>query len=215
MSGQQVRRKIYAINGSASRNSSNQKLIDNFILLTKDRFEVTVLEDLKILPPFDPELTHEHTPDVITVVRDNIANAEGVLICSPEYIFSIPSGLKNLFEWCVSTTVFSDKPTGLITAAASGTKGHEELQLIMSTVMASFTTETMLLIQGVKGKINASGDIVDADVKRKLQTFADAFKEHVEASFLRTAVDSPMASPVPFSRQLGFSWASEFRFTVL
>ena len=187
MSGNQLRRKIYAINGSAGRNSSNRKLIDNFILLTEDYFDVTVLEDLKILPPFDPELTNEHTPDVITIVRDNIAHADGVLICSPEYIFSIPSGLKNLFEWCVSTTIFSDKPTGIITAAASGTKGHEELQLIMSTIMASFTTETTWLIQGVKGKISSSGDIVDSEVKRKLLAFAGAFKEHVEARILPTA----------------------------
>jgi chromate reductase len=187
MSVQQVRRKIYAINGSASSNSSNQKLIDNFILLTKDCFDVTVLEDLKILPPFDPALTHQHTPDVITVVRDNIAHADGVLICSPEYIFSIPSGLKNLFEWCVSTTIFSDKPTGLITAAASGTKGHEELQLIMSTIMANFTAETTWLIQGVKGKINAAGDIVDDEAKRQLLAFVDSFKNHVEAAILRIA----------------------------
>ncbi|WP_262886208.1 NADPH-dependent FMN reductase [Sphingobacterium sp. 18053] len=36
-------------------------------------------------------------------------------MCLPEYIFSIPSGLKNSIEWCISTTVFSDKPVGIIT----------------------------------------------------------------------------------------------------
>ena len=69
------------------------------------------------------------------------------MICTPEYIFSLPSGLKNAIEWCVATTVFSEKPIGVITASADGQKGHEELQMIIKTVMARFTTETTLLIQ--------------------------------------------------------------------
>nr|WP_298555227.1 NAD(P)H-dependent oxidoreductase [uncultured Algibacter sp.] len=32
-------------------------------------------------------------------------------MCTPEYVFSIPSGLKNTIEWCVSTNAFSNKPT--------------------------------------------------------------------------------------------------------
>src|SRR5690606_15804926 len=94
--------------------------------------------------------------------------------------FSIPSGLKNALEWCVSTTVFSDKPTGLITASASGQKGHEELQLIMKTVMAAFTEETILLIQGVKGKINDKGEITDTKTRGDLTKFIKSYKNVVE-----------------------------------
>jgi hypothetical protein len=39
---------------------------------------------------------------------------------------------------------------GLITASADGEKGYEELQLILKTLTAKFTDETILLIQGVK-----------------------------------------------------------------
>ncbi len=84
--------------------------------------------------------------------------------------------MKNAIEWCVSTTVFSDKPIGLITASAHGQKGHEELQLIMKTVMAKFTGETILLIQGIKGKINDQGQITDNKTKDELVKFIDAFK---------------------------------------
>ena len=60
---------------------------------------------------------------------------------------------------CVSTTVFSDKPIGIITASADGRKGHQELQLIMKTVMTKFTDETILLIQGIKSKVSETGEI--------------------------------------------------------
>ena len=183
------RKRIYAINGSASVNSSNQRLIDNFVSMTLDWFDVTVLEDLKILPPFDPQRTSDEVPEIITLIRNNIAEADGVLICSPEYIFSIPSGLKNLLEWCVSTTIFTEKPTGLITASAQGVKGQEELQLIMSTLMASFTPETILLIQGVKGKVNAAGDITDAQTKEALIRFVEAFRKQLSFQTINRSTD--------------------------
>ena len=170
------KKNIFVINGSASQNSSNEKLIDNFINLTKDCFSLKVFNDLKTLPHFDPELSIENTPDVILEFRNNIKNADGILICTPEYIFSIPSGLKNAIEWCVSAIVFSDKPVGLITASASGQKGHEELQLIMKTIMTQFTEGTTLLIQGVKGKINEEGKITDNKTLQNLTNFIDAYK---------------------------------------
>jgi chromate reductase, NAD(P)H dehydrogenase (quinone) len=169
-----VRKRIFAIIGSASRNSSNHKLVDFFIQQTKANFEVTVANDLKTLPHFDPELSTENPPKEIVEFRSQIESADAVLISTPEYVFSIPSGLKNAIEWCIATTVFTDKPLGIITASAHGQKGHEELQLIMKTVMAKFTADTTLLIPGVKGKINAGGQVTDNKTLAELQNFISA-----------------------------------------
>ena len=178
----EMKKNIFVINGSASENSANQKLIDNFAKQTKEWSNVTVFNGLKTLPHFDPELSINNTPKVISGLRDEIRQADGILICTPEYVFSIPSGLKNAIEWCVSTTVFSDKPIGIITASASGQKGHEELQLIMKTVVAKFTPGTTLLIQGIKGKINEHGEITDSKTKFDLAEFIEAFKMLMEGS---------------------------------
>jgi chromate reductase len=170
------KKNIFVIIGSASQNSANQKLVDNFVTLTKDEFNSTIFKDLKVLPHFDPERSIDKSPKRIVEFRSYVEEADGILICTPEYVFSIPSGLKNAIEWCVSTTVFSDKPVGIITASAHGQKGHEELQLIMKTVMAKFTTETTLLIQGIKGKLDDAGEIKDRKTKEDLTKFIDAFK---------------------------------------
>ncbi len=174
------KKKIFVIIGSASANSSNEKLIDNFAALTKDYFVLTVFKGLKTLPHFDPDVSTGNTPNIIVDFRNNIQNADGIIICTPEYVFSIPSGLKNAIEWCVSTTVFSDKPIGLITASANGQKAHEELQLIMKTVMTNFTNEATLLIQGVKGKINEHGKITNNKTVEDLTNFIDAFKAQIK-----------------------------------
>lgn len=173
-------KKIFVINGSASENSANQKLIDNVADLTKGFFNLIVFNELKTLPHFNPELSVENTPKAILAFRQNIENADGILICTPEYVFSIPSGLKNAIEWCVATNVFTDKPLGIITASANGEKGHEELQLIMETLMAKFTSDTTLLVKGIKAKINEQGGIVDNRTKDELIKFIEAFRKLTE-----------------------------------
>lgn len=172
--------QIFAINGSASENSANQKLIDRFAELTKDYFDLTIFNGLKTLPHFDPELSIDGAPKSVLDFRDEIKSADGILICTPEYVFSIPSGLKNAIEWCVSTTVFSDKPIGLITASANGEKGQEELELLMKTLMAKFSSETCLLIRGVKGKLDEQGKITNSKTKEDLTKFIEAFKAFVK-----------------------------------
>jgi chromate reductase len=168
-------KRILVINGSASANSSNQQLVHHFAELVKGVFSVAIFNELKTLPHFDPELSTGNTPKKVLDFRRQVETADGIVICTPEYVFSIPSGLKNAIEWCVATTVFSGKPTGLITASANGEKGHAELQLIMQTLMADFTPETTLLVPGVKGKIDQEGNITDLPTKNVLAAFTEAF----------------------------------------
>ena len=174
------KKKILAIIGSASHNSSNLKLVNLFAAYTKDVFDVVVYDRLKTLPHFDPEMSNTNPPKEILEFRNEIAKADGILISTPEYVFSIPSGLKNAIEWCVATTVYSDKPVGIITASAQGKQGHEELKLIMKTIVAKFTEETTLLIQGVKGKINEHGQITDDKTRVELMKFIEAFVKMVK-----------------------------------
>lgn len=170
------RKRILVINGSASTNSANQQLIDQLALWTKDFLELDIYPDLKHLPHFSPELSIADTPEAVVAFRQQVADADGVIICTPEYIFSIPSGLKNALEWCVATAVFTAKPLGIITASANGQKGHEELQLIMQTLMVEFTPDTTLLIQGIKGKVNALGAVTDPKTVQELEQFLAAFR---------------------------------------
>ena len=173
------KKNIFAIIGSASVNSANLKLVEKIASSTSKEFNVTIYNDLKTLPHFDPELSTDNPPKQIVAFRNAIEKSDGIIICTPEYIFSIPSGLKNAIEWCISTTIFTDKPIGLITASASGQKGHEELQLIMKTAMAKFTDETTLLIQGIKGKFDEQSNLTDKETHKQLDDFIEAFMKLV------------------------------------
>lgn len=168
--------KIFAITGSTRKNSSNYKILKHISETIKSEFEVEIFEDLDQLPHFNPDLDTENAPAGITSFRNKIAQADGIIICTPEYVFSLPGSLKNALEWCVSTTIFSKKRTGLITASASGEMGHEQLILIMKTLEAQFEDENLLLIQGVRGKINQEGEITNKETLVALDQFITNFE---------------------------------------
>ncbi|MFG4001583.1 NADPH-dependent FMN reductase [Flavobacterium aquidurense] len=169
--------KIFAITGSTRRNSSNYKILKYISENIKPKFEIEIFEDLADIPHFNPDLDTENPPKEVKAFRNKINEADGILICTPEYVFSLPGSLKNALEWCVSTTIFSDKKTGLITASASGEMGHEQLTLIMKTLEAEFQDETKLLIQGIRGKIDEEGKIINEETKVGLRDFIYNFEK--------------------------------------
>ncbi|PZX95328.1 FMN reductase [Flavobacterium aquariorum] len=166
-------KNVLAIIGSTRANSSNFKLVEYCAESTKGLFDITIFEGIGELPHFNPDLDNEDPPSTVVEFRQLISNADGLLICTPEYVFSLPGSLKNAIEWCVSTTVFSKKPIGLITASASGVIGHEQLQLIMKTVETKFNDDTTLLISGIKGKFNEQGVLIDTETIQRLNSFID------------------------------------------
>jgi len=166
---------ILIINGSASEGSSNERLADRFASLVTSQAVVRTFPPLRTLPHFDPAAATGAIPQDIVALHEAVSGADGVLFFTPEYIFSIPSGLKNLLEWCVAVTVFSDKPAGIITASAHGARAHEELQLILRTLGARLNDECCLLIQGVKAKIDQEGMITDAETERRFRDFTQRY----------------------------------------
>ena len=169
------KKKILAICGSTRAHSANLSIIQYVEKLLTAEAELEIYSELSLLPHFNPDLDKERAPEVVETLREKIRKADGVLICTPEYVFSLPGALKNAIEWCVSTTVFSEKPVALITASASGIKAHESLQLIMKTIYGDVQDETQLLIQGAKGKVNDKGEITDDGTDKKLERLAIAF----------------------------------------
>lgn len=163
--------KILAITGSTRHNSSNFEILKFISEQINPRFEVEIFEGLAEIPHFNPDLDTDNPPENVVSFRDKIISADGIIICTPEYVFSLPGSLKNALEWCVSTTIFSKKHVGLITASASGEMGHEQLLLIMKTLEAKFEKDSQLLISGIRGKMDAEGKIINGETLIALQNF--------------------------------------------
>lgn len=170
-------KKIVVIIGSASENSGNLRLMEQ-VTGGMSNTDFEIYNDLSVLPHFDTALTDENTPLEVLKLREAIENSSGVIFSTPEYIFSIPGRLKNMLEWCVSTTVFSEKPAAVITASASGEKGHEELLLILKTLGAALDDQHQALIKGIKGKFDSNG-LLESDTFAKVSKLVTDFTTSV------------------------------------
>ncbi|KZS39513.1 hypothetical protein AWE51_25690 [Aquimarina aggregata] len=52
----------------------------------KANFGLGIIDDLNELPHFKIELTDKNVPEQIVAFRNRITNADGIIICAPEYV---------------------------------------------------------------------------------------------------------------------------------
>jgi NAD(P)H-dependent FMN reductase len=153
--------KILAISGSTKPNSSNERILKYIADRYKDELSLKIYDGIDKLPHFIPGIADEFLPETVVNLQNQIRLADALLFCTPEYVFSLPGSLKNAIEWNVSTTLLSKKPTGIIVAAASGEKALESLIHILTTLECDIPSESKVLIQGIKGKVDEQKGIID------------------------------------------------------
>ena len=177
---QNSKKKILAISGSTRSNSSNQALLKTISELYKGQFDFQIYDGITKLPHFNPDVAIEQFSSEVKEFIDLITKADGVIICTPEYIFSIPGSLKNALEWTVSSSAFSGKPTAIIVASGLGEKAFESLQLIMRTIEAKMGKHASLLIQGVRAKFGPDGKISDRETLKDIDLLVHSLLDSIE-----------------------------------
>ncbi|MET9213653.1 MULTISPECIES: NADPH-dependent FMN reductase [unclassified Nocardia] len=93
---------VLALSGSLRADSHNTAL-----LRAAQKFgaglDIEIYDGLREIPPYDQDLdTPQQRPRAVAELRRRIAAADGVLIATPEFNYSIPGVLKNAIDW-VST----------------------------------------------------------------------------------------------------------------
>ena len=111
---------IFTIPGSLRSGSSNHNILKFLGTLVPDGINYTIYDSLATIPPFDPGLDNDTTPQPVAELHRLITNADAIIICTPEYAFGVPGQLKNALDWLVSSGTLVDKPVALITASSSG-----------------------------------------------------------------------------------------------
>lgn len=173
-------KKVLALSGSIRKDSANWKILEHIAAMYQGRFEVELYDGLSDLPHFDPDLKGDNVPDAVKSFYKKINNADAILVCTPEYVFSPPAILKNALEWTVAQTILSYKPTAMIVASSAGDSTYASLALILKTlIQEELPEEQMLLIKGVRGKVNGEGNINDENTLTDIRNVMDALSRHI------------------------------------
>lgn len=172
-------KNILALCGSTRGDSTNHRILRHLTRSYSNSMTIRLYDGMTDLPYFNPDLDTTNSPAIVAEFREQVQQADGILICTPEYVFSIPGVLKNALEWLVSTTIMDKKPTALITASALGEKGHESLLLVLRTIGAYLPESNALLISGVRAKIDENGQARDEGTAAALLAMMESFRTNL------------------------------------
>jgi len=122
--------QVLAICGSLRKGSFNRQLMNTSMGLAPEGMTIKEAPSYASFPLYnfdDQQATG--IPAAVTALGEAIRAADGVLICSPEYNWSIPSGLKNAIDWLsrMKEVPLIGKPV-CIQSAAPGLLGGSRMQ---------------------------------------------------------------------------------------
>jgi NAD(P)H-dependent FMN reductase len=172
-------KNIFAVSGSLREGSSNHNILRILGKMTPAGINYSIYDGLRDIPAFDPGTDDDNPPAPVAHLREKLSQADGIIICTPEYAFGVPGALKNALDWMVSSGSFSGKPTSLVTASTGGEIAHEAMIKVLGAIDAKLSCETNLLVQFVRSKMDADGNITDPETAQKLKNLIEAFIEAV------------------------------------
>ena len=145
---------------------------------------VTVVsyDALAALPAFNPDSEEGPAalPNAVVRWRAALADADAVLISSPEYAHGIPGALKNALDWVVGSGELVGKRVGLLSASAASRFAHPQLVEVLTVMSWTLVPEATLVV----------------DVPRRGATVEQLAADPAVAGALRRAVVALTAAQV-------------------
>lgn len=175
--------RIVGIAGSLRKASFNAALLRAAAGLAPAGTEVEVAS-IAGIPLYDGDLESERgIPDPVTKLKDQIAEADGLLLVTPEYNNSMPGVLKNAIDWLSRPAkdiprVFGNKPVAIM-GATSGAGGTRLAQTAWLPVLRTLGTRAwfgkQLYVAGAAQVFDAEGRLVDERIKKLLSELMVGF----------------------------------------
>jgi chromate reductase len=138
------------------------------------------------IPVFDGDMLTAGLPASVAAVRERIRRADGVLIATPEYNFSIPGGLKNMIDWTSrgDDQPWASKPVAIVTASpgpVGGARVQYDLRKVMLFLNAATLVKPEVFIGLAGGKFDAQGRCSDEGTKKFVGDQMVAFERWIAA----------------------------------
>jgi chromate reductase, NAD(P)H dehydrogenase (quinone) len=169
---------IAGIAGSLRRNSFNRMLLQTAAQEISPDAELIIWEELDRVPPFNEDWETDPAPLAVARLRQAIAEADGLLIATPEYNGGIPGQLKNAVDWAsrpYGHGVLQGKPTAVIGASPSSRGAADaaaDLRKVLTRAGASVTGDG-LAVPSVFTQLNPEG-LADPGLTGQLRVVLDS-----------------------------------------
>jgi chromate reductase, NAD(P)H dehydrogenase (quinone) len=174
--------KVLGICGSLRKASLNMAALRacNDLLPPGMTLQITSIADL---PMFNQDVFDAGMPEPVKRLRAEITAADGLLLASPEYNFSVSGPLKNAIDWGSRppSQVFQDKPVAMFSATQGplgGPRNQYDLRKILVQLWAHPLPRPEVFIGNAASKF-ADGRLTDETTRKFLTELLAGFKDWI------------------------------------
>jgi len=178
--------QLVGMSGSLRKGSYNTMLLKAAAqLLPPDvSMDIVSIEDI---PLYNADLdlpAAKQRPEVVDHFRKMLTDADGILISSPEYNYSIPGGLKNAIDWASrgEDSPLLRKPVAVI-GATTGLWGTVRMQMSFHNIFLFLDMKPVykpeVLVAQAEKKFSKDGNLIDELAKKLVKQKLEALKEMI------------------------------------
>ena len=184
--------RVVSLCGSLRRGSVNAAVLETARRIAPPGMTVTSYDEMRELPAFDPDDDREPLPPSVAALRRSIAEADALLVCTPEYAGALPGAFKNLLDWTVGAPDMDGMPVAWINASGTaaptgGADAHESLRKVLGYLNAAIVEEACVRVPVLRGMIGEDGTVDDADAREAVAVALDALR----AAALAARLEAP------------------------
>lgn len=178
------RLSIVAVPGSLRRNSYNAAALRAAEQLAPSQMRIEIF-DIGSIPLYNEDIRTTHLPASVAELRAKVKDADGVVIATPEYNYSVPGVLKNAIDWASRPPdqPFDQKPVAIIGASPSpmgSSRAQYHLRQILVCLNAFVMPKPEVIIANASQRFDIQGQLTDETTRESLRKHLEAF-----ASFIR------------------------------
>jgi chromate reductase len=156
---------LLGLAGSLRRASRNRGLLRAAQELAPASAKVEIWE-LRFLPPYNAD-DEAKLPGCVCEFRERVRTADGIVIATPEYNYSVPGVLKNAIDWGsqpLGQNSWDGKPVGIMGASNSslGTaRAQYHLRQVLTALNMYALNRPEVLIGSAAQKFDGDGNLTD------------------------------------------------------
>ena len=174
--------KLIAFAASLRRDSFNRRLLTQAVLAVRAEGDTVDVHDFRdfIFPAYDADLqATAGIPDAVQHFGRLITAADGMLLASPEYNFSVPGNLKNTIDWLsrIRPYVVQDRWALLLSASngrVGGNRGLWHLRVPLESMGMMIYPDMFSLAQAGEA-FAEDGTLRDPALRERLSTMMRKF----------------------------------------
>jgi chromate reductase len=172
--------KVLGICGSLRKKSFNMAALRaaGDLLPPGMSLHITSIADL---PMFNQDVLDAGMPEPVKRFRTEVAQADGVLIASPEYNFSVTPALKNAIDWASRPPdqPWQDKPIAIFSASpgpVGGARVQYDLRRILGQIWGHVLPRPEVFIGSAASRFDADLRLTDETTRKFLTDLLVGFK---------------------------------------